>query len=419
MSMSKLIVSGGKPLTGEIEVQGAKNSVLPILAATVLCSGVSVIHNCPNLSDVGAAIKILRHLGCKCVFENNTITVDTSSLKCTQIPDELMREMRSSVMFLGAILGRCGRASISAPGGCELGPRPIDLHISSLEKLGARVREKHGIIDFSVSKRLFGCEINLSFASVGATENIILAAVTAKGTTIIHNAAKEPEICDLAEFLNGCGAQISGYGSDTIIICGVEKLKACTHTVVPDRIVAATYMAATAITGGNVTLKNVFPQHLKAVNSVFEESGCEIKYSTDSLSIHAPQKLKCVSTIRTLVYPGFPTDAGPLLVAMLSLAQGTSIIVENIFENRFRYIDELKRFGAKIKVEGKVAIIEGVDFLSAAPCKCTDLRGGAALVIASLAACGMSTIDDIYHIKRGYENISKNLSALGAEIYEE
>ena len=417
--MSRLIVTGGNRLFGKISVQGAKNSVLPILAATVLCNGVCVIHNCPDLSDVGAAIKILRHLGCICSFKNNIITVDTSPLKCSQIPDELMREMRSSVMFLGAILGRCGKASISAPGGCELGPRPIDLHISSLKRLGAKVREKHGIIDFSVGNGLMGNEINLSFASVGATENIILAAVTADGTTVIHNAAREPEICDLAEFLNNCGARIFGYGTDTVTIYGVKKLSGCTHKVIPDRIVAATYMAATAITGGSVQLNNVNATHLKAVNSVFEEAGCTIKCDRNSLSIAAPQKLNRVSTVRTVVYPGFPTDAGPLVVAILAVAGGTSIVVENIFENRFRYVDELKRFGARIKVEGKVAIVEGVGTLTAAPCRCTDLRGGAALVVASLAARGSSTIDDIHHIKRGYENFADNLSVLGAEIYEE
>lgn len=417
--MSKLIITGGKRLSGEISVHGAKNSVLPILAATVLNSGVSTIHNCPDLSDVKSAVKILRHLGCSCSFGKSTVTVDSSTLKCSQIPDELMREMRSSVMFLGAILGRCGRASISAPGGCELGPRPIDLHISSLIKLGAKVREKHGIIEFSVPEKLRGCEINLSFASVGATENIILAAAVAYGVTVIHNAAKEPEICDLADFLNKCGARIYGCGTDTVTVYGSQKLNGCEHTVIPDRIAAATYMAAAAVTGGDIVLKNVNPQHLKAVNSVFEEAGCDIKLTNNSLSLYAPKRLKRVSTVRTVVYPGFPTDAGPLVLAMLSKACGTSVLVENIFENRFKYVDELKRFGAKISIQGRVAVIEGTDILSAAPCKCTDLRGGAALVVASLAACGTSVIDEIHHIKRGYENISERLGALGANIYEE
>lgn len=417
--MSKLIITGGKRLSGEISVHGAKNSVLPILAATVLNRGVSTIHNCPDLSDVKSAVKILRHLGCRCSLSKGTVTVDSNTLKCSQIPDELMREMRSSVMFLGAILGRCGRASISAPGGCELGPRPIDLHISSLIKLGAKVREKHGIIEFSVPEKLKGCEINLSFASVGATENIILAAAVAEGVTVIHNAAKEPEICDLADFLNHCGARIYGCGTDTVTVYGSQELNGCEHTVIPDRIAAATYMAAAAVTGGNIILKNVNPQHLKAVNAVFEEAGCDIKLTNNSLSLYAPQRLKRVFTVRTVVYPGFPTDAGPLVLAMLSKACGTSVLVENIFENRFKYVDELKRFGAKISIQGRVAVIEGTDTLSAAPCKCTDLRGGAALVIASLAACGTSVIDEIHHIKRGYENISERLGALGANIYEE
>lgn len=417
--MSKIIINGGNRLSGAVKVHGAKNSVLPILAATVLCDGENVIHNCPHLSDVDASINILRHLGCSCSLQNETAVINTKNLRCSHIPDELMREMRSSVVFLGAILGKCGNAVISAPGGCELGPRPIDLHISSLKKLGAEIREYNGIIELSAHNGLKGCEINLSFPSVGATENIILAASTAQGITTIHNAAKEPEISDLADFLNGCGARIYGSGSDTLIIHGVRKLKGSEHTVIPDRIVASTYMAAAAVTGGNVTVNNVMPSHLLAVNSVFEEAGCIIRPTDNGLNIEAPKKLQRVPTIRTLVYPGFPTDAGPIVLAMLSLAQGTSVFVENIFENRFKYIDELKRFGAKIKTEGKVAVVEGVDELSAAPCKCTDLRGGAALVIASLAAKGRSDIEQICHIKRGYYNLCEDLARLGADIIEE
>ena len=416
--MSKLIINGGKKLFGAVNIHGAKNSVLPILAATVLCHGTSIIHNCPQLSDVSASVNILKHLGCKCFYKQGTITVDTTEIKCSRIPDSLMRKMRSSVIFLGAILARCGNAVISSPGGCELGPRPIDLHISALKRLGATVSENHGLIELNAPDGLVGADINLSFASVGATENIILAAVTARGTTVINNAAKEPEIVDLANFLNSCGARIFGAGTDTVTIYGVNQINCCCHKVIPDRIAAATYMAAAAITGGEILLKDVIPSHLNAINSVFEEAGCTIKCDSNSLYIKAPCQLSRVSCVRTVVYPGFPTDAGPLILAILTKANGTSLFVENIFENRFRYIDELCRLGANVKTEGKIAVVEGVNSLSAAPCKCTDLRGGAALVVAALAAKGTTVISDIYHIKRGYENITQRLSALGAEIKE-
>ncbi len=416
--MSELVINGGNSLYGQVNIQGAKNSVLPILAATLLCNGSVILHNCPHLSDVTAALNILKHIGCNCDVSDNTICVDTKIISCNTIPDNLMREMRSSVIFLGAILGKCHNAIISTPGGCELGPRPIDLHISALKKLGVVVCEKHGFMEFSAPKGIIGAKINLSFASVGATENIILAAVLAKGVTTIHNAAKEPEICDLAQFLNVCGAKIYGAGTDTITICGVDSLHGCEHTVIPDRIVAATYMAAAALSGGKVVLSGVIPKHLMAVNSIFEESGCDLNIYDNVLTISAPKRLKSVSTIRTAVYPGFPTDAGPLVLAMLTKSIGTTVMVENIFENRYRYIDELRRFGAKVNVEGRVAIIEGVDNLSGASCRCTDLRGGAALVIVALCAVGTTTVGDIYHIKRGYENIIRDFSALGADIKE-
>ncbi len=416
--MSKLIINGGKRLFGEVKIHGAKNSVLPILAATVLCVGTSVIHNCPALSDVNASINILKHLGCKCSLQNNTVTVNTANLKCNRIPDRLMREMRSSVIFLGAVLGKCGNAVISSPGGCELGPRPIDMHISALKKLGATVNERHGLIELDAPNGLKGAEINLSFASVGTTENVILAAATAKGITVIRNAAKEPEICDLADFLNASGARVYGAGTDTVTICGVDSLSCCTHAIIPDRIAAATYMSAAAITGGKITLRDITPSHLTAISAVFEEAGCEIFNSNNSLTVNAPEKLSRVSVVRTTVYPGFPTDAGPLVLAMLTKAQGTSIMVENIFENRYRYVDELKRLGAQIKIEGRVAVIEGVSSLYAANCNCTDLRGGAALVVAALAAKGTTVIGNISHIKRGYEAIDKRLELLGANIKE-
>ena len=414
--MSEIAVNGGKRLYGEVSVQGAKNSVLPLLAGSVLCKGECVIHNCPSLSDVETSVKILKHLGCRCEKRGNTVVTDSSDMSEYSIPDCLMREMRSSVVFLGAVIGRAGKAVISSPGGCELGPRPIDLHLSSLEKMGVTVTEEHGFLNCTAENGLHGAEINLVFPSVGATENIILAAVLASGETVIHGAAKEPEISDLADFLNSAGAKISGCGSDTVRIVGVSKLGGTEHTVIPDRIVTATYMACAAVTGGEITLNEVMPPHMVSVLWFFRESGCDIKINGKSITVKAPKKIKRVSTVRSLVYPGFPTDAGPIAVALMSVADGTSVFVENIFENRFRYIDELKRFGAKIKTEGKAAVIEGVGMLSAADCKATDLRGGAALVIAALCADGTSKIGEIHHIERGYENITGTLSALGADI---
>lgn len=417
--MPKLYIEGNHRINGEIEVQGAKNSVLPILSATILCRGTSIIKNCPILSDVDAALKILRHLGCICEADGNTVRVNADNVENFDIPEELMREMRSSVMFLGAILGRMKMAVICSPGGCELGPRPIDLHISALKQLGASVSEGHGCLEFNAENGLEGREITLSFPSVGATENIILSSATAKGTTVIRNAAKEPEISDLADFLNSAGARIYGGGSDTVIIHGVKNLYGAEHTVIPDRIAAVTYMAAAAVTEGEITLKNIMPSHFVSITSVFEEAGCKIEPIGKSLKLWAPKRLKRVPTVRTLVYPGFPTDAGPILIATLSKAKGTSVFVENIFENRYRYVDELNRLGTRIKTEGRVAVVEGVENLSAAKCQCTDLRGGAALVVAALAASGTTVIDKIEHIKRGYENISENLRNLGAVAYEE
>ena len=414
--MSEIIVNGGRKLSGQINVQGAKNSVLPILAGTILCDGECVIKNCPNLSDVETSLKILRQLGCKCNKEDKCLSVNSSGIDSYQIPDDLMREMRSSVVFLGGILGRMNKAVISSPGGCELGPRPIDLHLSALEKMGVIITEEHGYLYCEAKDGLKGAEIHLSFPSVGATENIILAAATAQGITIIHNAAREPEISDLADFLNSAGARIYGSGSDTIYIHGVKKLNGTVHSIIPDRIVAVTYMACAAITGSEIKLCNIMPSHMVSSLSLFRESGCEIDVSGKSLVIRAPKKLKRIPTIRSLVYPAFPTDAGPLLIAMLTLAEGTTVFVENIFENRFRYVSELNRLGSKIKVENKVAVIEGVNKLSPANCKCTDLRGGAALVVAALGANGQSKIDEIHHILRGYDDIVATLNSINADI---
>ncbi|MBP3600641.1 MAG: UDP-N-acetylglucosamine 1-carboxyvinyltransferase [Clostridia bacterium] len=414
--MSEIVINGGRRLEGELTVQGAKNSVLPVLAATILCQGECVVHNCPKISDVETSVKILARLGCKCLRDNNDVLVDSRDIAGNEIPEDLMREMRSSVVFLGAVIGRVGKAVISSPGGCELGPRPIDLHLSSLKKMGVEITEEHGFIYCNAPQGVKAAEITLGFPSVGATENIILAAATAEGTTVIHNAAREPEISDLADFLNSAGARICGCGSDTIYIKGVKRLRGTEHTIIPDRIVAATYMACTAVTGGKIKMDGIMPSHMIAMLSVFRESGCNIEASGKSLVITCEKGLIRVPTVRSLTYPGFPTDAGPIIISMLALAKGTSVFVENIFENRFRYVDELKRLGAKITTEGRSAIIEGTERLLGASCKCTDLRGGAALVVAGLSAKGTTVINEIHHIERGYEDIVENLKKLNADI---
>ncbi len=414
--MSEIVINGAKRLTGEIVAQGAKNSVLPILAATILCKGESTVHNCPTLSDVEVSLKILAQLGCKCFKDGNTVTVDSRDMSSFEIPEDLMREMRSSVVFLGAIVGKMGRAVISSPGGCELGPRPIDLHLSALSKMGVDIREEHGYLYCNAPDGLCGAEITLSFPSVGATENIILAAATAKGVTVIHNAAREPEISDLSDFLNSAGARIYGAGSDTVYIHGTDNLCGTEHSIIPDRIAAATYMACCAVTGGEIVIKGIMPSHMVAILSVFRESGCDIAVSGKTLKISSAKRLTRVPTIRSLAYPAFPTDAGPIIIAMLCTAHGTTVFSENIFENRFRYVDELKRLGANIKTEGKIAVVEGVECLSGAGCKATDLRGGAALVTAGLAAHGTTVIGEIKHIERGYDDIVGNLKMLNADI---
>lgn len=412
-----IIIDGPAELCGEISVQGAKNSTLPLLAAAVLCKGQTVLHNCPNLSDVETAVRILENLGCKCTRDGNTLIVDNAMTGC-EIPHDLMRGMRSSIVFLGAIVSRCGKAKLCFPGGCELGPRPIDLHLAALEKLGVRITEEGGCLNCTVPNGIRGTYISLSFPSVGATENIMLAAACSQGTTIIANAAREPEISDLAAYLNRCGARIYGAGESCVIIDGVKELYGTEHHVMPDRIVSATYMAVAAVTGGNVTLKNVDNTHIMPMLSPFEESGCEIRQLGGALNIMAPRRLNAVKHIRTMPYPGFPTDAQPVVMSMAAVGRGTSIFVENIFENRYKHASELCRLGAKIKVEGKVAVVEGVEHLSGAPVHAADLRGGAALVVAGLAADGKTEITGTEYIRRGYENIARDMADLGARIRE-
>ena len=412
-----IVIDGPAELCGELKVQGAKNSTLPLLAATVLCRGQTVLHNCPHLSDVDTAVQILEHLGSRCHWQGDSLVVDTS-MTCCQIPPELMREMRSSIVFLGAIVSRCGEAELCFPGGCELGPRPIDLHIDALRRLGVEIEESGGCLRCCAPEGIQGTYISLSFPSVGATENIILAAACSRGTTVIANAAREPEISDLAAYLNRCGARIYGAGEGCIIIDGVKELYGCEHTVMPDRIVAATYMAAAAVTGGNVTLRDVDNTHILPMLAPFEQSGCSVRQLGRALNIMAPRRLSAVRHIRTMPYPGFPTDAQPVVMAMAAVGRGTSIFVETIFENRFKHAEGLERLGAKIKVEGKVAIVEGVEHLTGAPVMSHDLRGGAALVVAGLCAQGRTQVDGVGYIRRGYEDLAGNLADLGARIRE-
>ena len=414
--METLLVEGGRRLDGALTVHGAKNSALPVLAATLLATGQSEIDNCPRLSDVRAALAILRELGCAARQEGDVVTVDSGGLCRSEIPDHLMREMRSSIVFLGAMLARTGEATLSFPGGCELGPRPIDLHLAALEKLGAEVREEHGRLYCRAPARLHGTAITLALPSVGATENILLAAATAEGTTVIRNAAREPEIADLCCYLTAAGAHIAGAGESTITVEGVPRLHGCRHRVIPDRIEAATYMAAAAATGGRLLLRCVEPEHLAPVLPAFEEAGCRLSWQGAELRLLASPRPRRMPMIRTLAYPGFPTDAAAPLLAMACVADGTSLFIENIFENRYKYVGELSRMGAHVKVEGRVAVVEGVPALYGTQVACTDLRGGAALVTAALAAQGETEIRELHHLDRGYEALEDCLSAVGAAV---
>ncbi|AOY77427.1 UDP-N-acetylglucosamine 1-carboxyvinyltransferase [Clostridium formicaceticum] len=415
--MSKLVIRGGHKIEGELKVSGAKNSVLPILAATVLNGKLNVIHDIPKLSDVEVMIKILKSVGCEVTRENNTIIVDSSKLNNHKIPEELIREMRSSIVFLGAMLARCRETTMSYPGGCEIGPRPIDLHLKSLREMGAVIKEKHGFL-ICKTEGLKGCEIQLDFPSVGATENIMLAAVFAEGTTIIRNAAREPEIKDLQDFINAMGGKVSGAGSATIYIEGVKELHEVKHTIIPDRIVAGTYLIAAAITRGEIVLKNVVPEHIQSTIYKLKEAGCRILYTQDSIKLMAPEKLHAIESTKTLPYPGFPTDMQSQIMALMTISDGTSIITENIFENRYKHAYELVRMGANIKVDGRTAIIKGVPKLTGATVSANDLRGGAALILAGLVAEGTTIIENARHIERGYDHIEEVLKAAGAEIYK-
>lgn len=413
--MSIYTISGSRPLEGTLRVHGAKNSVLPILAAAVLCPGVSVIHNCPPLRDVTASLAILEHLGCAVTRKGDTVTVDAAGLTGWTVPEELAREMRSSVLFLGAILARQGQAELSYPGGCELGPRPIDLHLSALRTLGADLREEGGRL-CGLAPALTGAEITLSTPSVGATENAMICAVAARGTTILRNAAREPEIEDLQAFLRTLGAQVSGAGTGTVVIQGGQPLHSGEFTVMGDRIVAATYLSAVAATGGSLELTGIDPVHLSTVTEVFREAGCQLQPSPGRLLLKREGPLRAARPIRTAPYPGFPTDAQPPVMAALCAARGTTLFVETLFSGRYRHVDELCRMGADIRVEGQIALVSGVRHLFGARVQAHDLRGGAALVVAALGAEGTSVVEGLEHIDRGYHGLDADLRSLGAQI---
>lgn len=413
--MSQLLIRGGKQLEGELSIQGAKNSVLPILAATLLTKEPVVLQGCPHLRDVDASVRILRTLGCTARWDRDDLVIDSSGMNDWCISDDLMREMRSSAIFLGAILARCGRAELSYPGGCELGPRPIDLHLAGLRELGAEIGETGGRLHCAAG-HLKGREVVLGFPSVGATENLMLAACGAEGTTVISNAAREPEIVDLQNFLNACGANIKGAGSSFVAIEGRKPLHGCTYRIMPDRIVAATYLCAAAGAGGTVFLRGAQEQHLSTVTAVLREAGCEISAESGGILCRRQSTLKAVRPIRTAPYPGFPTDAQALLMAALLRSRGVTVLEENLFTSRYRHVDEMIRMGADIRVFNRTAIVNGVESLCGASVRCTDLRGGAAFCIAGLAAEGETVVTDIGHIERGYEEIVRDLRALGGEI---
>ena len=413
--MSYLMIGGGRPLHGRIAVQCAKNSVLPVLAAALLAGDTCRIAACPRLSDVETAAEILRHLGCTAQWDGGDLLVDTTHISRCDIPEELMRKMRSSVIFLGAILSRCGQAELSYPGGCELGPRPIDLHLTALRTLGAEINEIGGSL-LCRANRLRGADIVLTLPSVGATENAILAACGAEGTTVIANAAREPEIADLQDFLQKLGVEIHGAGTSAITVQGKGTLHGCTHRCIGDRIAASTYLCAAAAAGGQVTLSGIDYRHLATVTTALHQAGCRLQCDDDTITLESSGRLRSIAPVRTSPYPGFPTDAQPLLMAALLRSEGATMFVENMFESRYRHVPELLRMGAEIRLEGRVAVVCGVTDLHGAAVRSADLRGGAAMVIAGLQARGVTQIHNIHHIQRGYQDIAGDLAALGAEV---
>lgn len=416
--MERYIINGGNKLEGEVSISGAKNAVLPILAATIISGERSVISNIPDLRDVKVMIEILEFLGVEMEREKDTLVINPKDIKNVELPEVLVREMRSSIILMGALLARTGEAKISYPGGCEIGPRPIDLHLKSLRQLGATIEESHGYI-YCKAEKLEGCEIQLDYPSVGATENIMLAAVKAEGLTTIRNAAREPEIMDLQDYLNKIGARVIGAGTSAIRIEGVEKLKACSHRIIPDRIVAGTYMVAAAITKGEILIKDIVVDHLQSIIAKLRETGSIVLCNSHRIKVIGRETIDPIEMLKTLPFPGFPTDMQAQFMSLLTIANGTSIINETVFESRFKHAEELMKMGGNIKTLGRVGVIKGVNNLTGSKVYAKDLRGGAALVLAGLAAQGITEVENIEHIDRGYENLHTILQDLGADIKRE
>lgn len=415
--MERYVIEGGTRLHGSVEVCGAKNAVLPILAATILSAETCVIHNIPLLQDVVLMMEILEYLGAEVKWEKKTLIINGAAINPAEMPEEAMKKMRASNLVIGPLLGRFHFARVPFPGGCAIGSRPMDYHIKGLSQLGAIIDERYGYIEAHANK-LAGGEIYFDFPSVGATENVMMAAVLSPGTTVIRNAAREPEIVDLANFLNGMGAKVHGAGSDIIQITGVEKLHGVEHRVIPDRIVAGTYMLAAAMTNGDLLLRNAVAEHLEPLIAKLRASGVSVLKGNKGIRIRGVPRVKAVD-IKTMPYPGFPTDIQPQMMALMTVAQGTSLILENIFENRFKHAAELRRMGAHITVEGRIAVIKGVKKLTGAYVETTDLRAGAALVLAGFAAEGVTVVEDIEHIDRGYHRLEEKYALLGANIIRE
>jgi len=414
--LEKIIVRGGKRLNGTVRVEGAKNAVLPIIAAALLASdGKNVLSEVPELSDVYTINEVLRHLNAEVSFANNEVTIDASKELNIEAPFEYVRKMRASVLVMGPLLARNGRARIALPGGCAIGSRPIDQHLKGFEAMGVKVKVGNGFVEAYVDGKLKGAKIYLDFPSVGATENIMSAAVLAEGTTVIENVAKEPEIVDLANFLNAMGAKVRGAGTGTIRIEGVDKLYGANHSIIPDRVEAGTFMVAAAITGGNVLIENAVPEHLRSITAKMEEMGVTIIEENEGIRIIGPEKLKAAD-IKTMPHPGFPTDMQSQMMALLLKANGTSMITETVFENRFMHVEEFRRMNADIKIEGRSVIMNGPGNLQGAEVAATDLRAAAALILAGLVSEGHTRVTELKHLDRGYVNFHGKLAALGADI---